>query len=205
MRKAARHLENEIDLKLVAISKVGSSPGGHQSGSDTAPLLGEHVFDTLAVEIEQMLDKLSTINEKMSELRVSGTASTHTLQRHRDILHVNNNESAACKQLYMIIILSFQGYQQEFNKIQANHSTRLEREELLRGSGMMNSSHGPTLNRRDIYMKESGHLHNSHNLLDDQINIAIETREHLNSQRQYLKRVQTRFNDMTNRFPLINR
>lgn len=67
LRKAARHLENEIDLKLVAISKVGSSvPGSSHSGSDTAPLLGEHVFDTLAVEIEQMLDKLSTINEKMS-------------------------------------------------------------------------------------------------------------------------------------------
>lgn len=64
---------------------------------------------------------------------------------------------------------------------------------------------GATLNRRDTYMKESAHLHNSHNLINDQINIAIETREHLNSQRQYLKRAQTRFNDMANRFPLINR
>lgn len=90
LRKAARHLENEIDLKLVAISKVGSSVPG-SSGSATAPLLGEHVFDTLALEIEQMLDKLSTINEKMTELRVSGTASTHTLQRHRDILHVRQH------------------------------------------------------------------------------------------------------------------
>lgn len=68
-----------------------------------------------------------------------------------------------------------------------------------------NSGVGATINRRDTYMKESGHLHNSHNLINDQINIAIETREHLNSQRQYLKRVQTRFNDMANRFPLINR
>lgn len=94
LRKAARHLENEIDLKLVAISKVGSSPGiSNQGGQqDTAPLLGEHVFDTLATEIEQMLDKLSTINEKMSELRVSGTASIHTLQRHRDILNVGRTD-----------------------------------------------------------------------------------------------------------------
>lgn len=71
----------------------------------------------------------------------------------------------------------------------------------------MNSSSGvgAGLNRRDTYMKESGHLHNSHNFINDQINIAIETREHLTSQRQYLKRVQTRFNDIANRFPLINR
>lgn len=83
-------MENEIDLKLVAISKVGSTaPPASHLGSDTAPLLGEHVYDTLATEIEQLLDKLSTINEKMSELRVSGTASTHTLQRHRDIIHVS--------------------------------------------------------------------------------------------------------------------
>lgn len=92
LRKAARHLENEIDLKLVSISKVGS--GGT---SATVPLLGEHVFDTLAVEIEQMLDKLSTINEKMAELPLSGTSSTHTLQRHRDILHVGGERDIVGK------------------------------------------------------------------------------------------------------------
>lgn len=50
----------------------------------------------------------------------------------------------------------FKGYKQEFNKIQANHTTRLEREELLRGSGISMSS---GLSRRDMYLKESTHLH----------------------------------------------
>lgn len=49
-----------------------------------------------------------------------------------------------------------QGYKQEFNKIQANHATRLEREELLRGSGISMSS---GLSRRDMYLKETTHLH----------------------------------------------
>lgn len=42
-------------------------------------------------------------------------------------------------------------------------------------------------------------------MVNDQINIAIETREHLLSQRQAFKRIQTRLNDMSNRFPLISR
>ncbi|XP_018784217.1 PREDICTED: Golgi SNAP receptor complex member 1 [Bactrocera latifrons] len=187
LRKQARHLENEIDLKLVAFSKIGAGTGTslHSSSStDTSPLLGEHVFDSLSEEISQMLDKLSSLNENMSELPATGAAAIHTLQRHREILH---------------------GYKQEFNKICANHTTRIEREELLRGSGLATNS--PTisgLSRRDLYLKESTHLNSSSNMVNDQINIAIETREHLLSQRQAFKRLQTRFNDISNRFPLIS-
>lgn len=126
-------------MKLVAFSKIGSSGNGSsQSNADTSPLLGEHVFDSLSMEIGQMLDKLSVLNEKMSELPATGTAMMHTLQRHREIL---------------------QGYRQEFLKIQANHTTRIEREELLKGSGLSTSA-GPSsgLNRRDMFLKESSHL-----------------------------------------------
>lgn len=186
LRKQARHLENEIDLKLVAFSKVGAGTGTVHT-ADTSPLLGEHVFDSLSAEIGQMLDRLSTINESMAELPASGTAMIHTLQRHREIL---------------------QGYRQEFNKICANHTTRIEREELLRGSGISTSSlSSPStsgLSRRDMYLKESSHLNNSNSLINDQISIAMETKEHLLSQRHTFKRLQTRFNDLSNRFPVIS-
>ncbi|XP_013108596.2 Golgi SNAP receptor complex member 1 [Stomoxys calcitrans] len=186
LRKQARLLENEIDLKLVAFSKIGgsssSSIGHSSSNADTSPLLGEHLFDSLSEEIAQMLDKLSSINESMTELPTTGAAAMHTLQRHREIL---------------------QGYRQEFNKISANHTMRLEREELLRGSGL-NSPSISGLSRRDMYLKESSHINSSNTLVNDQINIAIETREHLLSQRHAFKRMQTRFNDISNRFPLIS-
>ncbi|XP_030559559.1 Golgi SNAP receptor complex member 1 [Drosophila novamexicana] len=188
LRKQARTLENEIDLKLVAFSKIGAGSSGlssNSSAADTSPLLGEHVFDSLSAEIEQMLEKLSTLNESMSELPATGSAAMHTLQRHREIL---------------------QGYRQEFNKICANHTMRIEREELLRGSGLATSG-SPSisgLSRREMYMKESGHLTSSSNMVNDQINIAIETRDNLHAQRQAFKRLQTRFNDISNRFPLIS-
>ena len=77
----------------------------------------------------------------MSELPASGTAMMHTLQRHREIL---------------------QGYRQEYNKICANHTTQIEREELLKGSGISTQLSNPStsgLSRRDMYLKESSHLH----------------------------------------------
>lgn len=192
LRKQARHLENDIDLKLIAFNKVGTGSSSLNSAvnssSDTSPLLGDHVFESLSLEIEQMLDKLSNINEKMGEIPGTGAAVMHVLQRHREILH---------------------GYRQEYLKIQANHTTRMEREELLRGSGLggttsLSSPSTSGLSRRDMYLKENTHLHNSSSMVNDQISIAMETKEHLSSQRQHMKRFQTRMHDISNRFPIIS-
>ncbi|XP_055638044.1 Golgi SNAP receptor complex member 1 [Toxorhynchites rutilus septentrionalis] len=187
LRKQARHLENDIDLKLIAFNKVGAGSSSISSATDTAPLLGDHVFESLSLEIEQMLDKLSSINEKMAEIPGTGAAVMHVLQRHREILH---------------------GYRQEYLKIQANHTTRMEREELLRGSGLgtssMSSAATSGLSRRDMYLKENTHIHNSSSMVNDQISIAMETKEHLTSQRQHMKRFQTRMHDISNRFPMIS-
>lgn len=79
----------------------------------------------------------------MAEQPVSGAAMLHTLQRHRDIL----NELT-----------------REYHKTSSLHESRREREELLRGSrgdsfGRQNSSSEGVNNRRDLYLKESQHLH----------------------------------------------
>lgn len=61
LRKQARHLENDIDLKLVAFSKLGAginTPHTHNA-SDTVPLLsGEDTFEAMGLEIEQLLGKV---------------------------------------------------------------------------------------------------------------------------------------------------
>lgn len=50
----------------------------------------------------------------------------------------------------------------------------------------------------------SFHDCSSDRLLDEQINIAVDTRDHLVSQRLTFKRLQTRINDISNRFPVVN-
>lgn len=66
MRKETRRLENEIDVKLVALSKVGfgssASTAASSFTSDTAPLLGESVFESLVSEISDLLDDVWRLN-----------------------------------------------------------------------------------------------------------------------------------------------
>lgn len=158
MRKQARHLENEIDLKLVAFHKLGAgikTPSGSHS-ADTVPLLsGEDTFDTMTLEIEQLLNKvnnplfivqcllivalfqLSQVNERLAEQPVSGGTMLHTIQRHRDILA---------------------DLSRDFQKTTSQHESRREREDLLRGSTDTFRGDGVN-NRRDIYLKENQHIH----------------------------------------------
>ncbi|KAJ8713058.1 hypothetical protein PYW08_008362 [Mythimna loreyi] len=183
LRKQARLLENDIDVKLVAFSKLGVSSVNAGLSSESVPLINsDDMFDTMSMELQQLLNKLSSINDKMADLAPSGTATMHTIKRHREIL---------------------MDYQQEFSKTSARVNARREREELLRGGS---PPPGATigLSRRDQYTKEANHLHSSHILVDEQINIAMEAREHLAAQRQTFKRMQTTFNNITNRFPMLN-
>ncbi|KAF5285227.1 hypothetical protein FQR65_LT13342 [Abscondita terminalis] len=185
LRKQARLLENEIDLKLVAYSKLGAgiNTPHHKHDTDSVPLLsGEDTFDAMSMEIEQLFKKLTQINERMSEQPVSGAAMLHTLQRHRDILT---------------------DMSRDFHKTNTQYEAKREREDLLK-SNRKDTYRPEGINRRDQYLKENTHILNSDRLVNEQIAIAVETREHLLNQRQTFKKFQTRFNDISNRFPVIN-
>ncbi|XP_023685128.1 Golgi SNAP receptor complex member 1-like isoform X2 [Paramormyrops kingsleyae] len=164
---------------------------------DTTPLLKgsnqDRMFNTVGVEIEQLLAKLTGINDKMAECTsVSGMTShsaalMHTLQRHRDIL---------------------QDYTHEFHKTKGNFLAVREREDLLgslkKEMETYKSSSGVNNRRTELFLKEHEHLRNSDRLLDDTISIAMATKENMTSQRGLLKSIQSRVNTLANRFPAIN-
>lgn len=53
-------MENEIDAKLVAFSKLGVNSGSKLVNTDEVPLLDEeHVFENMASEIEALLSKVN--------------------------------------------------------------------------------------------------------------------------------------------------
>lgn len=213
LRKQARQLENEIDSKLVSFSKLCSnfssssytatspnslartnsghgSPGPNSSSSDL-------IFLTLSNEIEEALKKLTTLNGKMSdslnnENVISSSGTVHTLQRHRDILR---------------------DYSHEYEKTKRNIQSYKEREMLLHSSMNRHQNETNNLNNRrmennngqtSFYMKEFDHLKSSHSLIDQQIEIAELTKENLQSQRQSMKMIQQRMNNLVHKFPLIN-
>lgn len=97
----------------------------------------------------------------------------------------------------------WQDYTHEFQRTNNAITARREREQLL-GGGRNDGKTLAGLSRRDLYIKEAEHLNNSERMVDEQISIAVETRDHLKSQREAFKMIQTKVNDLSNRFPLIN-
>ena len=129
------------------------------------------------------------------KLAIEGTASSggaaaidHTLQRHTEILA---------------------DYRGEFSKTSATIAAKVEREKLLRSSVLQDlhqyrSKDGGRGHKMDSLQRELEHTRNSERMIDEQINIAMETRDNLVDQRKILKGIQTRLNDLSSKFPLIN-
>jgi len=198
LRKEARVLENQIDVKLIELSKLGTSlksPLSSNGYDDPAkkPLLSgdeentSNSFELLTDEIDQLLSNLESVNTSMNdwtENHAPSAATHHTLQRHKEILI---------------------DYKQEYFQTKNNIATQVKRQELL-GSNKTQSNgdySGPDF-RMNMLLKESEHARNSERLIDDQISLAIEARDTLVNQRQTFKAIQTKLNDISNRFPMIN-
>ncbi|XP_024862772.1 Golgi SNAP receptor complex member 1-like isoform X2 [Kryptolebias marmoratus] len=147
----------------------------------------------MTTEVEQILARLSVVNDKMAEYTNTPGASSrnaalmHTLQRHRDIL---------------------QDYTQEFHKTKSNFFSLREREDLLgsihRDIESYKNSSGVNNRRTELFLKEHEHLRNSDRLIDHAISIAMATKENITFQRGMLKSIQTRVTTLANRFPAIN-
>ncbi|CAI5643204.1 unnamed protein product [Oreochromis niloticus] len=200
LRKQARQLENELDLKLVSFSKLctsysSSSPDQRMrdSRSDSLGSSHDNLLVAMTTELDQLLANLTAVNDKMAEYTSTPGVSSHnaglmhTLQRHRDIL---------------------QDYTHEFHKIKSNFYSLREREDLLgsvhRDIESYKSSSGVNNRRTELFLKEHEHLRNSDRLIDNAISIAMATKENITFQRGMLKSIQTRVTTLANRFPTIN-
>ncbi|XP_037322600.2 Golgi SNAP receptor complex member 1-like [Pungitius pungitius] len=200
LRKQARQLENELDLKLVSFSKLctsysSSSNRDQRTRDSRSDSVGssQAMLVSMTTELEQLLANLTAVNDKMAEYTNSPGASSHnaalmhTLQRHRDIL---------------------QDYTLEFHKTKSNFFSLREREDLLgsinRDIESYKSSAGVNNRKTELILKEHEHLRNSDSLIDNAISIAIATKENITFQRGMLKSIQTRVTTLANRFPVIN-
>lgn len=194
LRKKARGLENELEMKLVSLSKLGTSQQkGYSKTEEKEALLGtnaDRMFETMSMEIERLLSKLTEVNDSMSSflsdmsIGEANSAQLHTMQRHRDIL---------------------QDYSHEFSKTKANIQATKEREDLLGSVRRDIYEYKTGANRRtEMYLKENDHLKNSERVADEIIDMAMVTKENLGSQRGLFNNISGRVVSLTNRFPVIN-
>jgi Golgi SNAP receptor complex protein 1 len=192
LRKQARQLENEIDTKLMSFSKLCSNYVVHDQNdtSSSATTTSPSSFETMSIEIEKLLERLSDMNKRMSDVVPSllgpNSAATHTLQRHHEIL---------------------QDYRREFERTKANIRNFKSREDLLINNTTNNSDITPTglsSRRQDYYSREIGYLNNSHKLIDTNLEMALMIKKDLSDQKRYLSNITNKINSIANRFPLVN-
>eukprot|EP00123_Amoebidium_parasiticum_P000540 comp11387_c0_seq1/m.5754 comp11387_c0_seq1/g.5754 ORF comp11387_c0_seq1/g.5754 comp11387_c0_seq1/m.5754 type:complete len:224 (-) comp11387_c0_seq1:151-822(-) len=179
LRRKARQLEGEIDMKLVSFSKLGTNPAGEG---------GDHTFEAMAREIEQLVEQLSRVNDSMTEHTQIGAGSSpavlHTLQRHREILN---------------------DYTQEFRKTKANITAAKEREQLLTSiQREINDYKNPQNSTDSYYSREQSRLLSSHQMTNDAISIALATKEDLVAQRQQFRGIEGRIRGLAARIPGLN-
>ncbi|KAL5180859.1 Golgi SNAP receptor complex member 1-2 [Glycine soja] len=118
LRKEARKIEGDLDVKLSSYAKLGArfTQGGSGSGyvdSGSPPIGSSRSWKSMEMEIQSLLEKLLDINDSMSRCAASAgpaTSVTQKLARHRDILHE---------------------FTQEFRRIKGNINSMREHAELL--------------------------------------------------------------------------
>ncbi|CAL0304645.1 unnamed protein product [Lupinus luteus] len=188
LRKEARKIEGDIDVKLSSYAKLGTrftQRGYVDSGSP--PLASSRSWKSMEMEIQSLLEKLLDINDSMSRCAASAAPATSVnqkLARHRDILHE---------------------FTQEFRRIKGNMNSMREHAELLtsvRDDISEYKTSGTTSPRMQL-LRERANIHGSISHIDDVISQAQATRAVLGSQRALFGDVQGKVKVLSDKFPII--
>ncbi|GJP44845.1 hypothetical protein CLOM_g4253 [Closterium sp. NIES-68] len=194
LRREARKLEGDLDVKLSSYAKLCSvlSHNGYGEGSD-----GSSEGSVVAMEkaIEAQLQRLSDANERMSRCcsgggGSEGTAATASLSqkvaRHRDIL---------------------QEFTQEFRRTRGNLAMMRQHAQLLSSSRPSASTAAdllvPSGSNSQSQLLERRAIHGNIAQMDDLISHAASTKAALASQRSLFSSIQSRVKLLSDRFPLL--
>ncbi|KAL0411518.1 UNVERIFIED_CONTAM: Golgi SNAP receptor complex member 1-2 [Sesamum latifolium] len=184
LRKEARKIEGDLDVKLSSYAKLGArfNQGGHVDAG--SPTLGSsRSWKSMEMEIQSLLEKLLDINDSMSRCAASAAPATSVnqkLARHRDILHE---------------------FTQEFRRIKGNINSMKEHAELLSSvrddiseyKGQASGNVSPKMQ----LLRERAAIHGSIS------HSAQATRAVLGSQRALFGDVQGKVKILGDKFPVI--
>ncbi|CAL5401207.1 unnamed protein product [Camellia sinensis] len=139
LRKEARKIEGDLDVKLSSYAKLGSrfSHGGYVDSGSPTTVGSSRSWKSMEMEIQSLLEKLLDINDAMSRCAASATPTTSVTQklaRHRDILHEFTQAMTIPYDLWTALIadylrVSYSGM--EFKRTKGNINSMREHAELL--------------------------------------------------------------------------
>ncbi|KAL3381159.1 hypothetical protein AABB24_001333 [Solanum stoloniferum] len=187
LRKEARKIEGDLDVKLSSYAKLGArvTQGYVEAGSPT--LGSSRSWKSTEMEIQSLLEKLLDVNDSMSRCAASAASTTSVIQklaRHRDILHE---------------------FTQEFRRIKGNISSMREHAELLSSvrDDISEYKASGSMSPKMHILRERAAIHGSISHIDDVINQAQTTRAALGSQRALFGDVQGKVKQLGDKFPVI--
>lgn len=185
LHKQCRTLESLFDNKLTTYSRLAATitrPGSHDLES-TGSL---ERWQDLEVELEELLQKLGEINDELDTL--SSDASNQVtqtmlraIQRHRDV-HQDNIR--------------------EFRRTKASVKQALDQMNLL--SGVRNDIDAHKSSAADMLLAERGRIDSSHQMTDEILEQAYETRADFSRQRNTITGINTRMAGVLSTMPGIN-
>eukprot|EP00798_Chlamydomonas_sp_ICE-L_P020094 gene20094-26812_t len=186
LRKEARKLEGELDVKMAAFNKLCSGfEAAYKIKADNSGLGADQLAQTKSSEIEDLLQRLSDVNDEMGgTIGGSTDARSHTLARHRDIL---------------------QEFSQEYRRLSSTLGAARDRVQLLSGGSetahvtlqMPGSSTGALL-------RERATVQSSTNAVDEVISQATSVSSSLIEQRRVFDNVGDKILSIGARFPVVN-
>ncbi|KAI7694953.1 Golgi SNAP receptor complex member 1 [Sarcoptes scabiei] len=183
LRRTTRQIENDLDSKLFSLSKLKTD---RSSSLNTHHHNNRRDHRNYSNENEDLQPLISSKN--------NFDYLTHEIDSLIDSLQTTNNQMNECAQrlpnnnsiLYTLQrhteILN--DYRKEFTKVKATIQNQLNRDTLFESDRMK------LLEKAEI-------------MIEDQINIAVRTREHLLTQRSAMKAIRTELTTLANKFPLI--
>eukprot|EP00048_Salpingoeca_helianthica_P024128 m.29905 g.29905 ORF g.29905 m.29905 type:complete len:222 (+) comp9202_c0_seq2:82-747(+) len=182
LRRDARKYEAEIETKLASFSKLGSS---YTRIDKSALESNDRMFESMALEIQQLLMKLSHLHDEMAALVGNDPTPSvqHTLRRHREILS---------------------DFSQEFNRTKTSIRQNRERADLIGSVQRDINEYHTNGSRQDYYLKENDSIRGAGRLTDDAISIAVSAKEALLAQRSRLTGAKSRLGAVLSRFPAVN-
>lgn len=187
VRKEARKLEGELDVKLAAYAKLcsGFEANYRHRSADVSSLGADQLAQSKAAELEDLLQRLSDLNDEMGGLTGGITDSrSHTLARHRDIL---------------------QDFTQEFRRLNSTLGAARDRVQLLASSS--DSPHiGVTMaaSSTGALLRERATIQSSTSAIDDVISQAQSVSTSLLDQRKLFDSVTDKLLQVGSRFPVVN-
>uniref|UniRef100_A0A1D1Y6L5 Golgi SNAP receptor complex member 1 n=1 Tax=Anthurium amnicola TaxID=1678845 RepID=A0A1D1Y6L5_9ARAE len=184
LRREARRLEGDLDVRLSAYAKLGgySEPRAGAAGDQLHGSAQQ--WRSVEMEIESLLEKLGDVNDAMSRCAAAAASPSPTLSvaqkltRHRDILHE---------------------FDQEFKRIKGNIKSFREHAELL--SSVRNDINEyktvPNL------LRERAAIHGSIAQIDEVTGQAEAVKGALAAQRSTFVEIQGKVKQLGDRFPVI--